>query len=68
MFFPKTIYVKPERSSDGNWLNTQLSCSELVNVGETVDVGVYELVEVKKLRGEVNEVKKVHRYKTLEKK
>lgn len=46
---PKTIHVKYEWSNDDPWLEAHEDMEELAEKGETVYIGEYKLVKVKKV-------------------
>lgn len=56
---PNTLYVKVEKEgTDSKWFNAQTDTEQMVDVGEETAIGVYKLVDIKELRGEVVEVKR----------
>ena len=49
--FDKTIYVKIEDDSDGPYYIANKTADNLVEMGETVKIGVYQLVETVQASG-----------------
>lgn len=59
MKFPKTLYVKMETDKDTSYPVPGFDLTDIVEVGETIQVGVYELRETVSAKGEVNISSKV---------
>lgn len=52
--FPKTLFVKHEGSGDEAWLNPAESADHHAELGESIPVGIYQLVEVKEISTSVS--------------
>ena len=52
--FPETLYAKREAEDKTHWFNTTESLFGLAEMGETVRVGVYKLVEVREIETVIN--------------
>lgn len=48
---PKKIVVKIEKTSDGDWLLAALDISGMADMGQSVRVGTYQLVEEHMVEG-----------------
>ena len=51
MRFPQTLYVKVRKEGDTEWFDAQEDASDLVEMGERVRVGKYQIVEFLDARG-----------------
>jgi hypothetical protein len=55
--FPKTLYVKAEKDGGVEYFSSDASAAALVEMGQTIKVATYQLVEVQDAQG-VAEFKK----------
>lgn len=54
MKLPKTLYVKIESDKDATYFVCEEDASGLVEMGQKIKIGVYELVETKNAEGIAN--------------
>lgn len=56
MKFPKKLYAKIEGKKDEEYVNAYHGLDTIVDAGESVRVGIYQLVETVEARGSVTVV------------
>ena len=54
MKFPKVIFITQQDDGDGSkFLTAHKDCFDVTNVGETIEVGVYQLQQRQKVTGTI---------------